>query len=97
MGKPKAKLPSAEALLALVDDQNCLTLRVTPGAKSEGITIEDGAVFAKVHVQPQYGAANEAVRKMIGKALGIAPSQIELIRGLKHRNKTYKIINLKRV
>lgn len=95
MGKPKPDLPTAEALSAVVDDQNCLTLRVTPGAKTEAITIEGAEVFARVHVQPQYGAANEAVRKLIGKALGIAPSQIELIRGVKNRNKTYKINDIK--
>ena len=39
MARPKADLPPAQALRALADDEGRLAVRVTPGARSEGIEI----------------------------------------------------------
>ncbi|WP_095012222.1 DUF167 domain-containing protein [Tsuneonella mangrovi] len=91
MARPKADLPPAAAILALVDGEGRLALRVTPGARSEGIAISDGQVQVKVRAKPTDGAANDAVIRLLAKALAIAPSQIELLRGSTSREKLVRI------
>ncbi len=87
MARPKPDLPSADALRALADDEGRLALRVTPGARSEGIAIEDGRLSVKVRAKPQDGAANEATLALLAKALGIATSRLRLLRGATSRDK----------
>jgi uncharacterized protein len=91
MAKPKPDLPPAEALRALADAEGRLAVRATPGARSEGIAIVDGAVQVKVRVKPQDGAANDAVIGLLAKALGSAPSRLTLLRGATSRNKLVQL------
>lgn len=66
-------------------------MRVTPGAKTESLTIKESQVQAKVRAKPQDGAANTAVIALLAKALGCAPSHIELLRGATSREKVFRI------
>ncbi|WP_293549279.1 DUF167 domain-containing protein [Parvibaculum sp.] len=72
-------------------------LRVTPKASSARIggSGEDaeGGRFLRVHVTqaPEKGKANEAVIKLIAKALGLSKSAIEVVSGESDRNKTVAI------
>lgn len=91
MARPKADLPSAEAIRAFADDADRLALRVTPGARSEGIAIENGKVVVKVRAKPQDGAANAAVLVLLAKALGCAPSRLEMLRGATSREKLVQL------
>ncbi len=91
MARPKADLPPAEAIRALADSEGRLALRVTPGARSEGIAISDGQLQVKVRAKPQDGAANDAVLGLLAKALGEAPSRLELLRGATSREKLVRI------
>lgn len=91
MARPKADLPTADAIRACADGQGCLALRVTPGARGEGITIEDGRVLAKVRAKPQDGAANDAVLRLLATALGTAPSRLALLRGATSRDKLVQL------
>ncbi len=91
MAKPKPDLPPAGAIRALADGEGRLALRVTPGARSEGIELADGRLQVKVRARPQDGAANDAVRAVLAKALGIAPSRIELLRGATSREKLVRL------
>lgn len=91
MARPKIDLPSAEELRALADGDGRLAVRVTPGAKTEGMTIKSGKVAVKVRSKPQDGAANTAVIAMVAKAVGCAPSQVELLRGATSREKLLRI------
>lgn len=73
-----------------------LNIKVTPKAKSERIKKEtgtDGAVLYKIYVTaaPEDGKANEAVLKLVAKALGIARSKLTITHGHTSRNKTIKI------
>ena len=74
-----------------------LDLKVTPGARQAGFdgwfTDADGRRRLKVKVTaaPEKGKANKAVVKMLAKALGVAPSDIEVVRGETDRNKTLQI------
>ena len=87
MAKPKSELPPAEAIRALADSEGRLALRVTPGARSEGLELGEGRVLVKVRAKPQAGAANEAVLALLAAALGIAASRLRLLRGATGRDK----------
>lgn len=87
----KADLPPTDQLAALIDSEGRLAVRVTPGARSECISLEEGRVLMKVRVKPQDGAANGAARRLLAKGLGIAPSRIDLLRGATSREKQFLI------
>lgn len=91
MAKAKADLPPADAILALADGEGRLTLRVTPGARVETITIEDGRLIVKVRAKPEDGKANAAVLDLLASALGIATSRLRLLRGATGRDKQVQI------
>lgn len=91
MARPKADLPPAEAIRALADDAGRLALRVTPGARVQGISLADGRVEVKVRAKPQDGAANDAVLALLAEALGCAPSHINLLRGATSREKLVQL------
>lgn len=91
MARPKAELPGAEEVRALIDAEGRLAVRVTPGARSEALEIEDGRLLAKVRAKPQDGRANDAVRELLAAALGLAPSRLELLRGATSREKQFRV------
>jgi uncharacterized protein YggU (UPF0235/DUF167 family) len=87
MARPKPDLPPAEAIRALADAEGRLALRVTPGARTEGIEIDGGRLLVKIRARPQEGAANEAVLALLAQALGMAKSRLSLVRGMTSREK----------
>lgn len=91
MARPKTDRPSPEALRSLADANGRLTVRVTPGARSEGVEITSGRVLVKVRAKPEDGKANAAVVDLLGQALAIPPSQIVLLRGATSREKLFRI------
>ena len=91
MARPKADLPPADAIRALTDDAGRLVLRVTPGARVQGISVTAGRVEVKVRAKPQDGAANDAVIELLAEALGVAPSRITLLRGATSREKLVQL------
>lgn len=91
MARPKAEFPPAEALRALADLDGRLAVRVTPGARSEGIDITDGRVLVKVRTKPEDGKATAAVIDLLGQALGVPASQITLLRGATSREKLFRL------
>ena len=91
MARPKADFPPAEAIRALADDLGRLTLRVTPGARSESVELGEGLVLIKVRAKPQEGEANEAVLALLAQALGIATSRLRMLRGATGRDKLIQL------
>ncbi|WP_068091970.1 DUF167 domain-containing protein [Novosphingobium rosa] len=87
MARPKADLPAVEAIRALLDEEGRLALRVTPGARSEGLEVADGRLLAKVRAKPEDGKANAAVIDLVAQGLGVAPSRLTLLRGATSRDK----------
>jgi uncharacterized protein YggU (UPF0235/DUF167 family) len=92
VAKPRAELPAAEAIRALADAEGRLALRVTPGARTEGIALGEGRLELKVRAKPHEGAANEAVQVLLGQALGIATSRLRMLRGATSRDKLVQIL-----
>lgn len=91
MARPKPDFPAAEDILAMADSEGRLALRVTPGARSEGIELDGGRVLVKVRAKPKDGEANEAVLAMLGKALGMATSRLRVLRGATGRDKLVQL------
>ncbi|MBA4163746.1 MAG: hypothetical protein C0510_03795 [Erythrobacter sp.] len=91
MARAKVDLPPPEEIRALADAEGRLAIRVTPGARTEALTIEDGRLVAKVRVKPQDGAANGAVIRLLAQALDIAPSRLSLLRGATSREKLFQL------
>ncbi len=91
MARPKSDLPAAEAIRALADGQGRLAVRVTPGARVQGLALGEGQVEVKVRAKPQDGEANNAVLALLAQALGCAPSQVHLLRGATSRAKLVQL------
>ena len=91
MARPKADYPAAASLRALADTAGRLAVRVTPGARSEGIEIDDGRVLVKVRSKPEDGRATAAVADLLAAALGVPASRIALLRGATSREKLFRI------
>lgn len=91
MAKPQADLPPAEAIRALADAAGRLAVRVTPGARSEGLEIAAGRLLARVRARPEDGKATAAVLDLLARALGIAPSRLSLLRGATSREKLVQL------
>lgn len=67
-----------------------LAVRATPRAKRTAI--EDGdPLKVWVTAPADEGRANEAVRKLLAKALGVAPSRLTLVRGQTARDKLFQV------
>lgn len=92
MARPRADLPAADAIRALVDDQGRLPVRVTPGARVEALELGDASLIAKVRAKPEDGKANAAVIDLVARGLGVAPSRLTLLKGATSRDKLLGLI-----
>lgn len=71
-----------------------LLCHVKPGvsANREGIAaVSDERIDICVAAQPKDGEANKAVREVIADALRVAKSDVEVIKGMKGREKTVAV------
>ncbi len=91
MARPRTDFPPAEAIRALVDDQGRLALRVTPGARTEGMAVDGDCLVIKVRAKPEDGKANEGVLELLADALGLPKSRLKLLRGATGRDKLVAI------
>jgi len=76
--------------LDLRDTASGLTLRVRvqPRASRDVLGGErEGALVVRVTAPPLEGRANEALSRLLGKALGVAPSAVRVLRGESGRDK----------
>ena len=87
MARPRANLPGSAAIKALADAQGRLPVRVTPGARTEQVEVGEAMLAVKLRAKPQDGAANTALIRIVAKALGCAPSEVDLLRGATGRDK----------
>ncbi len=73
-------------------------LRVTPRAATERmVTDGDGAGGAGrlqvwVNAPPAEGRANEAARRLLARALGVAPTRLALVSGAHARDKRFRLL-----
>ena len=68
-----------------------ISIRVTPRSSQQRIGVENGKVRAWVMASPTDGQANDAVRRLVAGALGIAPTKVQIIRGDASREKLIRV------
>ena len=72
-----------------------LRVRVQPRASRDALSGErDGALVVRLTAPPVEGAANEALARLLGKALGVAPSAVRVVVGAAARNKVVSVAGL---
>jgi len=72
-----------------------LRVRVTPRADRNEVAGErEGVLLVRVTAPPEGGKANAAARKVVARALGIAPSRVTVARGAGSRQKSLRVEGL---
>lgn len=66
-----------------------ITVRATPKAAQARIARTDHEIQIAVTDPPENGKANAAVRALLARAMGVAPSDLTLIRGQTARIKVF--------
>jgi uncharacterized protein (TIGR00251 family) len=91
MARAPVALPDPGHLRARLDAEGRLAVKVTPGAREESVTLTEAEVLVKVRAPADKGAANAAVLAVVARALGLAPSRVNLVRGGTSRRKLLQI------
>lgn len=69
-----------------------IAVRVTPRGGRDALTLDEaGAIHVRVTAPPEDGKANAAVRKLLARALGIAPTRLTLTGGASSRDKVFRL------
>ena len=76
-------------------DAATLRVRVQPRASREAILgWRENALRLAVTAPPVEGEANEAVRRLLARALGVAPSAVSLVHGGRGRDKVMRVMGM---
>ncbi|MGB7587983.1 MAG: DUF167 domain-containing protein [Solirubrobacterales bacterium] len=69
-----------------------IPVRLRPrGRSDELLGIRDGVLQARVTAPPVDGRANRALCKLIAKRVGVAPSRVSVVHGVKSREKVVRV------
>ncbi|MDB6177462.1 DUF167 domain-containing protein [Paracoccus sp. Z330] len=68
-----------------------IALRATPRAARNQIRLEDGLLRVYVTAAPEKGKANDSIRKLLAKSLGVAKTRLVLVRGEASREKMFRL------
>ncbi|WP_323037588.1 DUF167 domain-containing protein [Pararhodobacter sp.] len=77
-------------LSGLAVDGATFAVRATPKARRNAIQTGD-PIRVWVTDPPDNGKANDAIRKLLAKALGVAPTRLTLKRGATSRDKLFQL------
>jgi uncharacterized protein (TIGR00251 family) len=75
-----------------------VVVRLTPKGGRDSVdgleTLADGSTVlqARVRVAPHEGAANDALCRLLAKAMGVPPGRVEIVGGATSRIKRVKIV-----
>ena len=71
-------------------------VRVAPRASRDRIVgVHEGALKVALTAPPVDGAANEALKKLVAKALGVPKSNVEILRGERARIKVLRVAGVR--
>lgn len=71
-----------------------IAIRVTPNARREALEPGESPhdpIKIAVTVVPEAGRATEAAQALLAKAMGVARTRLVLIRGVKSRDKVFRL------
>jgi uncharacterized protein (TIGR00251 family) len=81
--------------MATARPEALVPVRVQPRAsRDEIVGWRDDALRVRVTAPPVEGEANESVRRLVARALGVAPSTVALVRGDRSRDKVVRVAGL---
>ena len=81
--------------MATARPEALVPVRVQPRAsRDEIVGWRDDALRVRVTAPPVEGEANAAVRRLVARALGVAPSTVALVRGDRSRDKLVRVAGL---
>jgi len=66
-----------------------ISVRVTPSAAQDSVAVDKGTICIAVTAPPENGKANDAVRRVLAVAMGVAPSRLTLKQGQASRDKLF--------
>lgn len=69
-----------------------IALKVRPGGRRNQVTADDEGIKVETTAAPEDGKANREVAKLLAKAMGVAPSRLELVRGATARLKEFRFL-----
>ncbi|MFC0279516.1 DUF167 domain-containing protein [Falsigemmobacter intermedius] len=67
-----------------------IRLRVTPRGGRDAIEETADGLKVRVSAPPEDGRANDAVRRLLAKAMGVAQTRLTLVRGATSREKCFR-------
>jgi len=72
-----------------------LRVRVQPRAARSGLAGQrEGALVVRLTAPPVEGAANKALTRLLGRALGVAPSAVRIVSGAGARQKRVSVVGI---
>ena len=75
--------------------ESVIRVRVQPRASRDEIAAwQDDALRVRVTAAPVDGDANAAVRRLVARSLGVAPSTVDVVRGHRSREKVLRVAGL---
>lgn len=91
-GGRQVRMSRPPDLSRLVQAGARIAVRVTPRGGRDALVLDEaGSIHVRVTAPPEDGRANAAVRKLLARALGIAPSRLTLVGGATARDKLFRI------
>ncbi|WP_346015443.1 DUF167 domain-containing protein [Sphingomonas sp. GC_Shp_1] len=87
-------MPPKVAILALADTEGRLEVRVSPSASADAVVLpaSGGQLAIRTTAPPENGKANDAVLRLLAKALDRPVSTLELVRGAASRTKVIRLM-----
>ena len=82
------RLPDLSRLAVLGAE---IAVRVTPRGGRDAIDDAPEGLRVRVTAPPEDGKANDAVRRVLARAIGVAPTRLTLIRGATSRDKVFRL------
>jgi uncharacterized protein (TIGR00251 family) len=69
-----------------------IEVHVTPGARHDEITgLAEGVLRVRVAAPPRDGRANDALVRLLARALGVSLARVEIARGHRSRRKLVRV------
>jgi uncharacterized protein len=92
-GNPRYSFPSSPVTLDATRMAR-LTVRVIPRSARTAVERSERGVVIRVRAAPEGGRATEEARRALAGALGVAPSDVGLVRGATSRTKVFEVDGL---
>lgn len=97
MARRELLLPQGAAIRERVTGKGLIEIRVTPNAATDEVILPAGGSTHPLAVRtsstPDQGKANEAVLRLLAKALDLPVSSLTIVRGATSRNKLIRIVD----